>query len=119
MRDHDGRIRALGASVIGVICQNADSVRAHFARDPVPFPIAIDQERRTARAYGVYRLLGFDSIHIARPATFIVDPEGRIRRRFAGQVQWQMLPMDEILGSLRAIDATSAEERPSGRPTTG
>jgi peroxiredoxin len=106
LRDHDGRIRALGASVIGVICQNAETVRTHFARDPVPFPIAIDEERRTARAYGVYRLLGFDSIHIARPATFIVAPDGRISRRFAGQVQWQMLPIGEILGSLRALGTT-------------
>jgi peroxiredoxin len=116
LRDHDARIRELGASVIAVICQNAETVRAHFARNPVPFPIAIDQERRVARAYGVYRLLGFDSIHIARPATFIVGPDGRIRRHYAGQVQWQMLPIGEILASLRARGSIPAAS-PGGSGT--
>ncbi len=103
MRDSYDRIRERGASVVGVICQKPEAVRSHFERDPVPFPIAIDAGRTVARAYGVYRLLGFDSIHIARPATFVIDRDGIIRRRHAGSLQWQMMPLDGILRALEEI----------------
>ncbi len=85
-----------------MVCQNEAAVRAHFAPDPMPFPIAIDQERTAARAFGVYVVLGFDSINIARPSTFLVDGTGIIRLRFIGRNQFQRLPIDELLAGLRA-----------------
>jgi len=44
--------------------------------------------------------VGFDSVHIARPATFIVDGGGIVRDRFVAQVQWQKMPIDAILRAL-------------------
>lgn len=86
--------------MIAVVCQNAGAVRA-FARDhPLPYPLAIDEGRAVARAFGVYTLLGFDSINIARPATFVVDAAGVVRRRFVARFQWQRMPLDEILAAL-------------------
>lgn len=85
-----------------VVCQNEAAVRTHFARDPMPFPVAIDQRRAAARAFGVYVLLGFDSINIARPSTFLVDAAGLIRLRAVGRSQFQRLPIDELLAGLRA-----------------
>lgn len=85
-----------------MLCQKIVDVRAYFEKHPVPFPIGIDQERSVARAYGVYRLLGFDSVNIARPATFVVDAHGIIRERFVGSFQWKRMPLPEIL---RAVDA--------------
>ncbi len=89
-----------GARLVVVLCQDPGAARAYFDAHPVPYPVAIDQERRVAKAYGVYRLLGFDSVHIARPATFIVDGGGIVRDRFVAQVQWQKMPIDAILRAL-------------------
>ena len=85
-----------------ILCQRLDTVRAYFEKHPVPFPVGIDQERSVARAFGVYRLLGFDSVNIARPATFVVDGLGVIRERVVGAFQWRRMPLPEIL---RALDA--------------
>ena len=101
MRDGQVGIETAGARAVVVVCQNEAAVRAHFARDPMPFPIAIDRERIVARAFGVYALLGLDSINIARPATFIIDAGGVIRLRFAARTQFQRLPIEAILTGLR------------------
>jgi len=96
-----------GARLVVVLCQDPAVARAYFDDNPVPYPVAIDREREVAKAYGVYRLLGFDSIHIARPATFVIDTGGIIRRRFAAQVQWQKMPIEEILRVLDRLPRQS------------
>jgi peroxiredoxin len=106
LRDADPRISERGARLVVVLCQDPGPVRAYFEAHPTPYPIAIDHERTVAKAYGVYRLLGFDSIHVARPATFVVDNEGIIRHRFVAQVQWRKMPIDEIV---RALDGPSPQ----------
>ena len=82
-------------------------MRRHVAAHPVPFTVAIDHDRAVARAFGVYALLGFDGVHLARPATFVLDPAGRVRRRYVGRFQWQSLPVREILEELDAMRATA------------
>jgi peroxiredoxin len=90
-----------------MLCQDPVTVRAYFAAHPVPFPVAIDDTRHVAKAYGVYRLLGFDSVHIARPATFVVDGRGIIRHRFVAGFQWQKMPIEEILRALDGLPTQS------------
>ena len=68
----------------GVVCQKLTSVESWLEAHPQPVPILVDQEREVARAYGVYHWLGLDAIHIARPATFLIDPEGILRWIYVG-----------------------------------
>ncbi len=91
-----------------VLCQSPEAVRAHFEAHPVPYPVAIDSDRTVAKAYGVYRLLGFDSIHVARPATFVIDRAGIVRPGHAGQFQWQSLAIGKILRTLDGLSDQSA-----------
>jgi peroxiredoxin len=100
LRDGYASIAGRGAHLVVVLCQDPGAVRSFFEAHPVPYPVAIDVERKVAKAYGVYRLLGFDSVNIARPATFVVDAGGVIRHRFVAQVQWQKMPIDAILSAL-------------------
>jgi peroxiredoxin len=65
--------------------------------------VGIDEERSAAKAYGVYALLGLDSVHIARPATFVVDRQGIVRQRFVATFQWQKMPLQQIEEALREI----------------
>jgi len=97
LRDGYASVEERGARLMVVLCQDPVAARAYFDAHPVPYPVAIDQERKVAKAYGVYRLLGLDSVNIARPATFIIDSAGIIRHRFVAQVQWQKMPIEEIL----------------------
>ena len=52
---------------------------AAFLKDqPTAFPFLLDEDRRVTKAYGVYKAAGIDSINIARPASFLVNPQGLI-----------------------------------------
>jgi len=79
---HDEFVRA-GAVVIGI---SADPVAAHRAfqdRHGLPFLLASDPGRETARAYGVADgLFGF-----AGRATFVIDSQGIVRDAFASQLR--------------------------------
>jgi len=102
LREGHERIRAAGARLVVVLCQDEDAVRGHFTRHPVPFPVAVDAGRSAARAFGVHRLLGFDALNIARPATFVLDPRGFVRARFVARFQWQSLPLKDLLDAVSA-----------------
>lgn len=103
MRDRFGEIRARGAALAVVVCQNAGAVRARFAADPHPFPIAIDEDRRVAKAFGVHYLLGFTAVNVARTSSFVIDGAGIIRHRFLSWHKWERLPIDDLLRALDAV----------------
>ena len=54
-----------------VLCQKQAAVAAWAVKHRIPFPILIDDDRSRAKRWGVYVALSYDSIHIARPATFL------------------------------------------------
>jgi peroxiredoxin len=57
----------------------------------------IDDDRSRAKSWGVYVRLSYDSIHMARPATFIVDPAGIVRYARVSRHQLDLAPFEEIL----------------------
>ncbi len=71
-RDHHG---SLGAQILGVSTDNADSHRAFASKFNLPFPLLADTDGAMSRRFGV-----LDGN--ARRATFIVDREGRIAAVF-------------------------------------
>lgn len=62
---------------------------SYFDADEPPFTVLVDESRDVARAYGVYVMLGFDSLNIARPATFVIGPDRVIRYVFVSSHQWE------------------------------
>ena len=103
MREGQRGIAGRGARLALILCQNPETVRLFLERVPLPFPVAVDVDRTTARAYGVYQRLGFDALNIARPATFVIDAAGIIRAAFVGRRQWQAMPLAEIEASLARL----------------
>ena len=99
LRDGHPELERQRAHLAVLVCQDPETVRAHFERQPVPFPIVLDAERKAARAFGVYRRIGFDAINIARSSTFVIDGEGFVRHRFLSTFQWQRMPIDDLLRS--------------------
>lgn len=108
MREGHAHILAAGARLVVVLCQDEEAVRGHFARDPVPFPVAVDAARSAARAFGVHRVLGFDALNIARPATFVLDHAGMVCARFVARFQWQSLPLEDLLRAVSALGPKAA-----------
>jgi len=52
---------------------------AHFRKHRSSFAYLLDEDRKVTKAYGVYERLTLESINIAKPATFIVAQDGRLR----------------------------------------
>ena len=79
-RDDIVALRKAGADVFGV---SLDDVKSHaeFAEKyHVPFRLLSDADQSTARAYGVLTSkVGFS---YARRETFLIDPEGRVAKRY-------------------------------------
>ncbi len=81
-RDNIFAFRSAGAVILGVSVDDVASHKNFAAEHSLPFPILADSTRETAKAYGVlYRAMGV--LEVARRETFIVDPQGRIAKRYA------------------------------------
>ena len=97
MRDRFGELQAHGLDVLVVLCQRSRSVTSWTARHPLPFPILLDEDRSRAKRWGVYSLIRYDGIHIARPASFVVDATGIVRYARVSRHQLDQAPFAEIL----------------------
>jgi peroxiredoxin len=97
---------ALGASLVCIAAQKRGGMFAperYLAEHPSSFPYLLDEDRRVTKAYGVYHRLGVDAIHIARPATFIVDTAGLVQFIFVGSVQTEMASLGSIGQELKRL----------------
>ncbi len=65
------------------------------------FPFLLDEDRAVTKSYGVYHRLGMDAINIARPATFVVGRDGKIKYEYVGANQLDRAPIEQILQALR------------------
>lgn len=97
MRDRFAELQADGLDVLVVLCQKADRVAAWLATNPTPFPILIDDDRSRAKRWGVYVMVSYDSIHVARPASFVVDAAGIVRYARIAKHQMDPAPLQEII----------------------
>ena len=104
LRDRFDELRAVGLDVLIVLCQKRDAVAAWLRNHPLPFPVLIDDDRSRAKRWGVYVPLSYDAIHIARPASFIVDTAGIVGYARISRHQKDHAPFEEILAVARAED---------------
>lgn len=71
-----------GVGVVCIAAQRIDGMtgaRQFVGERGYRFPILFDEKRRVVRAYGVYRPIGLDALHIAHPAVFLIDSDQKIR----------------------------------------
>lgn len=88
-----------------ILAQRLAKIREHLEEHAYPYPVLADESRQVVKDYGVYVRVNFESVHIARPATFILDPRGIIRYIFIASVQTEYPPDTEILRVLDEIEA--------------
>lgn len=83
LRDHEARIAAKGAAVLGVSTQDEASHRAFTGKHRLNFPLLVDRDGAIGRAYGVLGGGGLfarmrSAMGLAQRVTFVIDPDGRI-----------------------------------------
>ena len=99
MRERFNELQSGGLDVLVVLCQKRENVAAWLVKNPLPFPILIDDDRSRAKRWGAYVRLSYDSLHVARPATFVVDAAGRLRYARISRHQLDPVPFDAILAA--------------------
>ena len=77
-RDNIQPIRSLGAEIIGVSVDSAESHKKFSTKFGLPFPLISDKQKRIANAYGVMKDVGIGTKRV----TFIIDKNGKLARVF-------------------------------------
>ena len=83
--------------VVAVYCQKREALARWFAERPVPFPVVVDEDRSIAKRWDVYVRLNLESVHIARPASFVVGGDGVLRFVHVGSNQFDRSDLEEVL----------------------
>ena len=65
-------------------------IRAFLQEVPLRFPVLLDPEAQAAQAWKVKAL----------PATFVVGPDGRVRYRYIGELDWSRDPARKAIVAL-------------------
>jgi thioredoxin-dependent peroxiredoxin len=84
-RDAYDALRDLGAAVLGVSADDAESHRRFAAKYRLPFTLLSDPGHRVMQAYGAYgekSLYGKKVVGVIR-STVWIGPDGRVRRHWA------------------------------------
>ncbi len=83
-RDGISKIRAMGAEVLGVSVDGADSHQRFKEKYQLNFPLLADTAKKMVQAYGVWKeknMYGRTYMGIER-TTFLIDEKGKIRKIF-------------------------------------
>jgi peroxiredoxin Q/BCP len=83
IRDDIFAFRRANAVVVGVSVDAVDSKKGFAEEHNLPFPVLSDSTKETTKAYGALTSYPqFKLFDIARRDTFIIDPQGRVARRY-------------------------------------
>ena len=83
IRDDIFAFRRANAAVLGVSVDAVDSKKGFAEENNLPFPVLSDSTAATTKAYGALTSYPqYQLYNISRRDTFIIDPQGRIARRY-------------------------------------
>jgi peroxiredoxin Q/BCP len=102
-RDLGGALGKLGAVVLGVSADGAESHRKFAAKYRLPFTLLSDPERKVMAAYGAYGdkvLYGKKTKGVIR-STVWIGPDGRVRKHWKRVAKAEQHPAD-VLAALRS-----------------
>ncbi len=99
-RDSHEAFTDAGATVIGISSDSVASHRAFADKHRLPFTLLADTGGAVRKQWGVGRTLGV----IPGRVTYVIDPDGVVRRRFSSQFS----PKKHIDEALSVISGASA-----------
>lgn len=87
--------------MVSVYCQKKEALASWFAERPVPFPVVADEDRSIAKRWDVYVRFNLESVHIARPASFVVGGDGALRFVRVGSNQFDRASLEDLWTAVR------------------
>lgn len=81
-RDQMADFVNLGAKVVGVSTQSADSHRSFADHHGLRFTLVADEDKRVSRLYGTLGVLGLN-----RRVTYVIDPDGMISGAYRSEAR--------------------------------
>jgi peroxiredoxin len=99
-------IEQAGANLVYIAAEKSTGVwkPAKFLQShPVSFPFLLDEDRAVTKAYGLYHRLGVDAIHIAHPATLVIDRDRKVGYIYRGDNQTDRAPFDQVLEAAKKL----------------
>ena len=85
-----------------MVAQKSENVRRYIEESGLPMDILVDESRSVLKAYGVWHAVGLDAWNTARPALFLIAPDGRVRYSFVADRQHEFPSHEEIVDALRS-----------------
>ena len=83
IRDDIFAFRKANAVVLGVSVDSVDSKKEFAKENSLPFPVLSDTATEVSKAYGTLTSYPqYNLYNISRRDTYIIDPQGRIARRY-------------------------------------
>jgi len=102
-RDGWKDLQKLGAVVLGVSADGAESHKKFTTKYKLPFPLLSDPDRKVMTAYGAYgekMMYGKKTIGVIRSTAWI-GPDGKVRRHWRKVASAEKHP-DQVIEALRA-----------------
>jgi peroxiredoxin len=99
LRDRFDELQSHGLDVLVVLSQKRETVAAWLKTHPLPFSILTDQDRSRAKRWGAYVAISLESVHMSRPASFVVDRKGVVRYARISKHQMDPAPFEGILAA--------------------
>lgn len=97
LAEQKAKFDALGARVLVVACERPETLNGYLEQKPTPLTVLADEDRNTARAYGVYKRFTLPVGNTARPSTFVVDRCGFVRFAYVSRLSIHSADCDEVL----------------------
>jgi peroxiredoxin len=97
-------IRQMGAQLVYIAAEKGEGMfkpAKYLAAHPISFPFLLDEDRSVTKAYGLYHRFGHDAIHIAHPASLVVDQGGMVRYIYRGDSQTDRAPVEGVLNAVK------------------
>lgn len=101
--DRNLRVVCIAAQRIRGLTRGRRFVEEHRYR----FPLLFDETRSVTKAWGVYRPIGVDGLHIAHPAVFLIDPDQTIRWIAVSPNQFTRPSTSELIAAVETTLGTS------------
>ena len=92
-----------GARAVVILAEKIQRIQDYLKTHSYPFPFLSDGGRVVVKEYGVYVRVNFESVHIARPATFILDGGGTVVYEFIASIQTEYPKDADLFAVLDAL----------------
>ena len=106
LKDYAAEFQALGINVAAMSYDSLEILDGFYRSYELPYPLLRDDEQQHVKAYGVLNERykpGHRAYGIPHPGALLIEPDGRIRAKFAVPGFRQRPPFDAMLATLSEL----------------